>query len=69
MTRDEILSIIEQLSEAVSQVVYDVDYELHSANPSDFSEGETIALENIVQESITLNDYLINFFVEVNAND
>lgn len=65
--RHEVIAIIERLYDSVSEVTFDVDYEMNSEALVGFSEDETIALENIVEESIVLQDYLINFFATVNG--
>ena len=69
MTRDDVIAGVESLDLAVSFMVENVDAEFGELwDSAEFSEGEVIALENIIDAAITLNDYLVNFFVEVNAD-
>lgn len=69
MTRNEVITGVENLDLAVSFMVEDVDAEFDEIREgAEFSEEEVIALENIIEAAITLNDYLMNFFVEVNAD-
>lgn len=69
MTRNEVITVIENLDVAVSPVIDELDsfFDEDVRENAEFSEEEEIALENIIEASITLNDYLINFFVEVNS--
>lgn len=69
MNRNDVITIIENLDVAIAYVIDDLDLNFDDdvRESGEFSEGEEVALENIIDASITLNDYLINFFVEVNS--
>lgn len=67
MTRDEIINAINKLDEAVSIIIDELDEALFLDDEGALNETEHIAAENIVFEAAVLNDYIINFFVEVNS--
>jgi hypothetical protein len=71
MLRNEITSIIMNLDQSVSALLDDVEPALWDASgpASTLNEDEVIALENIIEAAITMNDDILNYLILVNSNE